>query len=78
MRKDNAFSRDLGRNAANFAPLTPLSFIERAAGVYPDRLAVVHGRQRFTWKRGRRAGSEHPRERRRYITKADGIGDPAR
>ncbi|HEY9530016.1 MAG TPA: acyl-CoA synthetase [Burkholderiales bacterium] len=50
MRKDNAFSRDLGRNAANFAPLTPLSFIERAAGVYPDRLAVVHGRQRFTWK----------------------------
>jgi fatty-acyl-CoA synthase len=50
MRKENAFSRDLERNAANFAPLTPLSFIERAAYVYPERLAVVHGRQRFTWK----------------------------
>jgi fatty-acyl-CoA synthase len=50
MRKENAFSRDLERNAANFAPLTPLSFIERAAGVYPERLAVVHGAQRFTWR----------------------------
>ena len=50
MRKDNAFSRDLARNAANFAPLTPLSFIERAASVYPGRLAVVHGRQRHSWR----------------------------
>jgi fatty-acyl-CoA synthase len=50
MRKDNAFSRDLERNAANFAPLTPLSFVERAASVYPERLAVVHGAQRFTWR----------------------------
>jgi fatty-acyl-CoA synthase len=49
-RSANAFSQDLDRNPANFAPLTPLSFIERAAGVYPQRLAVVHGRQRFTWK----------------------------
>ena len=50
MRKDNPFSRDLDRNPANFAPLTPLSFIERAAAVYPGRLAVVHGRQRHTWR----------------------------
>jgi fatty-acyl-CoA synthase len=49
-RKANAFSRDLDRNPANFAPLTPLSFIERAAYVYPERPAVVHGRQRFTWR----------------------------
>ncbi len=49
-RKANAFSRDLDRNPANFAPLTPLSFIERAACVYPARPAVVHGRQRFTWR----------------------------
>jgi fatty-acyl-CoA synthase len=41
---------DLPKNQANYAPLTPLTFIERAAYVYPDRLAVVHGSQRWTWK----------------------------
>jgi fatty-acyl-CoA synthase len=46
----NAFERDLDKNPANYAPLTPLSFIERSAEVYPERLAVVHGKQRFTWK----------------------------
>ncbi|HEX2198341.1 MAG TPA: acyl-CoA synthetase [Burkholderiales bacterium] len=49
-RKASAFSRDLDRNPANFVPLTPLSFIERAAAVYPERLAVVHGAQRYTWR----------------------------
>ncbi|HEY8048840.1 MAG TPA: acyl-CoA synthetase [Ramlibacter sp.] len=43
------FDRDLGRNAANFAPLSPLSFIERSAEVYPHQLAVVHGDLRRTW-----------------------------
>jgi len=38
-----AFVRDLGRNAANFQPLTPLAFLERAAEVFPDRLAIAHG-----------------------------------
>jgi fatty-acyl-CoA synthase len=41
---------DLPKNQANYAPLTPLTFIERAATVYPDRLAVVYGDQRWTWK----------------------------
>ena len=45
----NIFDRDLPRNAANFAPLTPLSFIERAAEVYPLRPAVVHGELRRNW-----------------------------
>ena len=40
----------LDRNQANFTPLTPLTFIERAAYVHPDHLAVVHGEQRFTWR----------------------------
>jgi fatty-acyl-CoA synthase len=40
---------DLPKNQANYAPLTPLTFIERAAYVYPDRLSVVHGAQRWTW-----------------------------
>ncbi|TFZ08679.1 acyl-CoA synthetase [Ramlibacter humi] len=43
------FDQDLPRNAANFAAITPLSFLERAAEVYPDRLAVVHGPVRRTW-----------------------------
>ena len=55
------YDRDLGRNPANYAPLTPLSFLERAASVYPERLAVVHGAERYTWKatyeRARRLGS---------------------
>ena len=46
---NNPFEKDLGKNPANYAPLTPLSFIERAAYVYPKRLAVVHGKRRYTW-----------------------------
>ena len=41
---------ELPKNQANYAPLTPLTFIERAACVYPDRLAVVHGDQSWTWQ----------------------------
>jgi fatty-acyl-CoA synthase len=40
----------LDKNAANFVPLSPLSFLERSAGIYPDHLAVVHGRRRFSWR----------------------------
>jgi len=35
--------RDLPRCEANHVPLTPLSFLERAAELYPERLAIVHG-----------------------------------
>jgi len=47
--KTNPYELDLDRNPANYAPLTPLGFIERAATVYPGRLAVVHGARRATW-----------------------------
>ena len=43
------FDQDLPRNAANFAPISPLAFLERSAEVYPQRLAVVHGELRRTW-----------------------------
>ena len=43
------FDTDLPRTEANFAPLTPLAFIQRAAEVYPERLAVVHGDLRQSW-----------------------------
>ena len=34
---------DLDRNPANFQPLTPLSFLERSAAIFPDRTAIIHG-----------------------------------
>jgi fatty-acyl-CoA synthase len=37
------YDTDLERNAANFQPLTPLSFLARAAEVYPDATAIIHG-----------------------------------
>ena len=43
----------LDANAANYAPLTPLAFLDWSADVYPDRLAVVHGARRFTWAQTR-------------------------
>lgn len=43
------YDQNLDRNAANFAALTPLSFIERTASIYPERLAIVHGDMRQTW-----------------------------
>ena len=39
----------LAKNAANFTALTPLAFLPRAASVYPDKIAVVHGAARFTY-----------------------------
>jgi fatty-acyl-CoA synthase len=40
----------LARNAANFAALTPLSFLARAAVVYPEKTAVIDGERRFTYR----------------------------
>ena len=45
----STFDQHLDRNAANFAALTPLSFLERTASVYPERLAIIHGDLRQTW-----------------------------
>ena len=46
---DTAWSVGLDKNAANYVPLSPLSFIARAADVYPDRLAIAHGAVRQSW-----------------------------
>ncbi|WP_332778008.1 acyl-CoA synthetase [Polaromonas sp.] len=39
----------MARNRANHVPLSPLSFLERTAQVYPQRVSVVHGERSFTW-----------------------------
>ena len=45
----NRFNEGLAPNRANYAPLTPVSFLPWAAEVYPGRVAVVHGDWRLTW-----------------------------
>jgi fatty-acyl-CoA synthase len=40
----SAYDRDLDKNAANYQPLTPLTFLQRAAAVFPERTAIIHGR----------------------------------
>ena len=44
------FDTGLERNAANFVPLTPLDFIARAAEVYGDKPAIVHGASTQNWR----------------------------
>ncbi len=50
MTAESPYESQLDRNEANFIPLTPLSLLERAAAVYPDHTAVVHGDRRYSWK----------------------------
>ena len=45
----NIFETHLNKNLANHSPMTPLSFIERAAQVYPHQLAIIHGNLRQDW-----------------------------
>jgi fatty-acyl-CoA synthase len=57
----NPYETDLDKNAANHQPLTPLTFLERAAKTFPDHLAIAHGRARVSyrefWRRSRKLAS---------------------
>jgi fatty-acyl-CoA synthase len=44
------YDRDLDRSPANHQPLTPLGFLERAAATFPERIAVVHGGLRRSYR----------------------------
>ncbi len=46
----NPYNTDLDRNAANYQPLTPLSFLARAADVFPEYTAIVHGALRRNYR----------------------------
>jgi fatty-acyl-CoA synthase len=46
----NPYEIGLDKNAANYQPLTPLSFLERAAKVYPDVTAIIHGGSRVSYR----------------------------
>ena len=49
MAKANPYREGLDKNAANYAVLSPVSFLQRSAEVYPDRISVIHGAIRHTW-----------------------------
>ena len=49
MAQPDRFSTGLSKNPANYAALTPLSFIERAAHVYPAHTALIHGSRSASW-----------------------------
>ena len=43
------YDKNLGKNNANFVPLTPLSFLERAKDIYPNYEALVYEDRKYTW-----------------------------
>ena len=49
MIRTNPYEVGLDRQAVNHVPLSPVSFLARSAGVYPERVAVIHGARRYTW-----------------------------
>ena len=46
----NAYEQGLEPNDANYTPLTPVSFLAKAASVYPERTAIIYGDLRRTWR----------------------------
>jgi fatty-acyl-CoA synthase len=70
--RSKIYETGLDRNAANYAPLTPLSFIAWTAEVHPQRPSVVHGRRGYAWAetyaRSRRLASA-------LAAKGVGVGD---
>ncbi|MFZ1815246.1 MAG: acyl-CoA synthetase [Rhizobiaceae bacterium] len=46
----NPYETDLDRNPANFQPLSPVTFLERAARTFPDHCAIVHGSLRVSYQ----------------------------
>ncbi|TYR34560.1 acyl-CoA synthetase [Mesorhizobium microcysteis] len=46
----NPYALDLEKNPANHQPLTPLSYLERAAKVFPDHVAIIHGESRTSYR----------------------------
>jgi fatty-acyl-CoA synthase len=68
----NPYTENLDRNAANYQPLTPLNFLERAAAVFPNHTAIVHGKRRTSYAdfyaRARRLASA-------LAAKGIGVGD---
>ena len=46
----SAYDTDLDKCAANYVPLSPLSFLARSAAVYPHHTAIIHGGTRYSYR----------------------------
>ncbi len=46
----NPYAQDLDKNPANYQPLTPISYLERAARTFPEQIAIIHGDSRTTYR----------------------------
>ena len=46
----NIYDQSLDKNPANFHPLTPVSFLERSARVFPNKVAIIHGDSTYTYQ----------------------------
>ncbi len=70
----NPYELNLDKNPANYQPMTPLQLLQRAALVYPDHIAIIHGKQRITYRtfyeRSRRLASALAQ---RYIGPGDTV-----
>ena len=60
MTEQNIYQRDLEKNPANYQALTPISFLGRAARVYPDYPALIHGPLRQSWAQTERRQGHEP------------------
>ena len=49
MKNNNPYLVGLEKCEANYAALTPLSFLRRAASVYPENIAVIDGEKKTSW-----------------------------
>ena len=47
--QDSIYETDMPQTPANHTALSPLSFLARSAHVYPDHIAVIHGKKTYTW-----------------------------
>jgi fatty-acyl-CoA synthase len=45
----NPYDDNLDKNPANYQPMTPITYLERAAKTFPQQIAIIHGRQRITY-----------------------------
>lgn len=46
----NIYDQGLDKVSANSQPLTPINFLNRTADVYPDKIAIIHGEQKITYR----------------------------
>jgi fatty-acyl-CoA synthase len=71
-QRASIYEQDLDRTAANYQPLSPLSFLEWSEAVYPDKTAVIHGDRQYSY---REFGARCRRLASALVGRGVGVGD---